>query len=219
MTDGGVISVSGGSAGGKFREGLLRELERLIVKYNHGSGNSIRVEQAEKIFHSMMYCVAFYLQRCSDPEAVLRDTPGEEVFRMALGEVRAEVEHAKELYREVLRTRIPTDLPVYCEMLRDALPGFFQLYNPEFAAHETPALMVYPLLHEPPSEPGGVQYLCAYLRELIEENRLCEKYSRNHIRAVLFLYGREYQLDYHDLVVNLPEILAEADTEKEKKMK
>lgn len=60
-------------------------------------------------------------------------------------------------------------------------------------------------------EPGGIEYVTAYLKELIAENELCRRYSSNYIRAVLLLYGRKYRMDYHELVVNIPEILAEAE--------
>ena len=205
-----IFSVpSADGCGEAIRPGLLRELERLIVKHNRGSGNSIRVEEAEEIFRSMMYCVSFYLKRCPAPQETFAGMPGEELFRRSLRAVQDEVKRAKLLYRKAVETRIQTDLPVYCEMLRDALPAFFQLYDPELAAHETPTLMVYPLLGEPPDGLGRVEYIEAYLHEVIAENKLCRQYSRNHIRAVLLLYGRKYHLDYHELVVNIPEILQE----------
>ncbi|WBY64434.1 MAG: hypothetical protein ACFWUD_04105 [Thermocaproicibacter melissae] len=62
-----------------------------------------------------------------------------------------------------------------------------------------------------PENPGGIEYVTAYLKELIAENELCRRYSPNYIRAVLLLYGRKYRMDYHELVVNLPEVLAEAE--------
>ncbi len=195
----------------KLQSELLWELKRLILKYNRGTGSSIRSEQAEEIFRSMMYCVSLYLGGVPDPDETVRRMPGGELFREALRAVKSEVSRAKQLYRQAVATRIPTDLPVYCEMLNEALPAFFQLYDPEFAADETPpGMMVYPLLHEP-NGLTGVSYVIAYLREVIAENILCQKFSKNHIRAVLFLYGRKYRLDYHDLVSNIPEILMEEE--------
>lgn len=193
----------------KLQSELLWELKRLILKYNNGSGNSIRTEKAEEIFRSMMYCVSLYLGQVPDPAEAVRRLPGGELFRESLRAVKGEVNRAKLLYRRAAATRIPIDLPVYNEMLDEALPAFFQLYDPEFAAHETPpGMMVYPLLHEPVGS-SGVSYVIAYLQEVIDENGLCQKYGRNYIRAVLLLYGRKYHLDYHELVINIPELLAE----------
>lgn len=198
---------------GRLQTELLWELKRLILKYNNGSGNSVRVERAEEIFHSMMYCITLYLKKNPVPGETLCRLPGAELYRQAVEFVHGEIQRARELYRKAVETRIPTDLPVYCEMLREAIPEFFQFYDPEFAAHETPTLMVYPLLHEP-EDTGGVEYVTAYLNELIAENELCRRYSANRIRAVLLLYGRKYRMDYHALVVNIPEVLAEAEQKK-----
>ncbi len=207
----GSLAASALTAGEqeKLQSELLWELKRLILKYNRGSGNSIRTEKAEEIFRSMMYCVSLYLGRLPDPAGAVRRMPGEKLFREALCEVKGEVRQAKYLWRRAVDTRIPTDLPVYNEMLDEGIPAFFQLYDPEFAAHETPpGMMVYPLLHEPEGM-SGVSYLLAYLRETVAENMLCRKYEKNYIRAVLLLYGRKYRLDYHELVVNIPEVLEE----------
>ena len=206
MNDGLAFSALTAQEQEKLRSELLWELKRLILKYNRGSGNSIRTEKAEEIFDSMMYCVSLYLGRVPDPVETIRRTQGGELFRSALGTVKSEVSRAKRLYRKALATRIPTDLPVYNEMLDEGLPAFFQLYDPEFAARETPAMMVYPLLHEPDGL-DGVSYILAYLREVIAENEFCRRFRRNQIRAVLLLYGRDYHLNYHDLVVNIPELL------------
>ena len=193
----------------KLQSELLWELKRLILKYNNGSGSSIRTEKAEEIFRSMMYCVSLYLGQVPDPAETVRRLPGGELFRESLRAVKGEVNRAKLLYRRAAATRIPIDLPVYNEMLDEALPAFFQLYDPEFSAHETPpGMMIYPLLHEPEGL-SGVSYVIAYLQEVIAENELCRKYGRNYIRAVLLLYGRKYHLDYHELVINIPELLEE----------
>lgn len=211
MSDEIAVSALTAQEQEKLQSELLWELKRLILKHNGGSGSSIRTEQAEEIFRSMMYCVSLYLGVVPDPAETVRRQPGGELFREALRTVKEEVDQAKQLYRQAVSTRIPTDLPVYCEMLNEALPAFFQLYNPEFAAHETPpGMMIYPLLHEPDGL-TGVSYVIAYLREVIAENMLCQKFSKNHIRAVLLLYGRKYHLDYHDLVSNIPEILMEEE--------
>ena len=207
-----TLSISGLTAEEqrKLQTEFLWELRRLILKYNCGSGNSIRTEKAEEIFQSMMYCVSLYLARFPNPAEAVRRLPGGELFRRSLAAVREETVRAMKLYRRALATRIPTDLPVYNEMLDEGLPAFFQLYRPEFEAQETPpGPMAYPLLNEPQGI-SGVRYVSAYLREVIAENESCRKYGKNYIRAVLLLYGQKYRLDYHDLVVNIPEVLQES---------
>lgn len=192
----------------KFRSELLWELGRMIAKYNHGSGSSIRTEKAESILESMLYCVSVYLQSVPDAALEVRNTSGAELFQLGLREVENLVNKSKTLYREVLASRIPTDLIVYNETLDLGIPAFFQNYNPEFAAQENVVLTEfdYPLLH-PVSSQRGVLYVKSYLEELKKENELCAGYSKNHIRAVLLVHGRKYHLDYRELLVNIPEVL------------
>lgn len=197
---------------GKFRSELLWELNRMIEKYNCGSGSSIRTEKAENILQSMLYCVSVYLENVPDAAAQVRSTSGSELFQRGLAAVKNLVLESKRLYRYVLETRIPTDLIVYNETIDRGIPAFIQTYDPEFAAHENAVLVEfdYPLLDQKICHSlRGALYLKRYLEELKKENEFCADYSKNHIRAVLFVYGQKYHMDYREMIVNIPEVLLE----------
>jgi hypothetical protein len=190
----------------KFRSELLWELSRMIGKYNHGLGSSIRTEKAESILESMLYCVSVALKAAPDPGAMARAVSGAELFRRGLEQVKDLVEDSKRLTLDVLSTRTPTDLIAYNDTLDHGIPSFFQAYDPDFAAHETAALIDYPLLRQ---EHGlrGILYLHSYLEELKKENGFCAGYGKNHIRAVLLVHGQKHHLDYREMLVNIPELL------------
>lgn len=190
----------------KFQSELLWELRRLILKYNGKSGSSIRTEAAEQILESMLYCVSACLRKEPDPARAVRATPGWEIYRRGLELVKGTVKESKMLYREVLATRIPTDLRVYNDTLNKGIPAFFQLYNPEFAAQQTIPLLDYPLLCSL-HDLNGINYLKAYLIEMKKENVWCRKYRPNQIRAVLFLHARKCRLDYRELIDNIPQMM------------
>lgn len=197
----------------KFRSEMLWALGDMIGKYNRGSGSSIRTEQAESILQSMLYCVAVYLEGVPDAAAEVRSTPGAELFRRGLAAVKELVQDSKRLYREVAATRIPTDLRVYNDTVNLGIPAFLQSYDPEFAAHEAAAAGLtfdYPL-QKPVGDLSGVLYIRAYLEEMKRENEFCAGYKKNYIRSVLLLHGRKHRLDYRDMIVNIPELLLEAD--------
>lgn len=196
----------------KFRSELLWELSNRIVKYNHGSGNSIPTEKAESILESMLYCVSAYLGEVPDPAAAVRSTSSAELFRMGLKTVENMVEKSNNLYRDVLATRIPTDLRAYNDTVDKGIPAFLQAYDPEFAAHETALNFTfdYPLLH-PQDDKQGILYIINYLEEMKRENEFCAKYSENHIRAILLLHGQKHHLDYREMIVNIPELLVEKE--------
>lgn len=196
----------------KFRSEMLWELSRMIAKYNRGSGSSIRTERAENILQSMLYCVSVYLEGVPDAAAEVRSTTGAELFRRGLAAVKNLVQESGRLYREVLDTRIPTDLAVYNGTLDLGVPAFLQSYDPEFDAHEAAALGLtfdYPL-QKPVEALSGVLYLRAYLEEMKRENEFCAQYRKNYIRSVLLLHGQKHHLDYREMIVNIPELLLAA---------
>lgn len=195
----------------RFRTEMLWELRGVIAKYNRGSGSSIRTERAESLFESMLYCVSVYLQSVPDAAAEVRGTSGAELYRRGLAAVREMLQQCRALYRTVLATRIPTDLPVYNGTLDLGIPAVLDAYDPEFAAHEISALGLtfdYPLQKQ--ISGGGVLYIRDYLAQMKRENEFCAAYRRNYIRSVLLLYGKRYGMDYRELVVNIPEALASA---------
>ena len=222
-----------------FRTELLNLLAEQVLRYNGGESSSVRVETAEQIFESMLYCIRAYLEsRRAGPDSVAEfplganhppkaePTPGtvpppkaeltpgavpppKELYRRGLEFVKKETLCAKTIYREVLKTRVKTDLLAYNVTLDGALPGFFKTYDPDYAAQENGALTGspdYPLLCSVGGG-GGIVYMKRYLEELLLENRFCARYSANHIRALLFVHGRKHGLDYREVIVNIPELI------------
>ena len=197
----------------RFRSGILWALADQLGRYTAGESSSVPEEVAEKVLESMLYCVSAELSARPDPAGALRCVSPEELFRRGCERVKAMVSDLKILYRQVLSTRIPTDLIAYNETLDGAIPGFFKTYDPEYAAHENGALTGfpdYPLLSDDQSR-GGILYMKNYMEELLRENRFCARYGKNYIRSVLLLYGRSYHLDYRELLVNIPELLLERE--------
>lgn len=200
-----------------FRAELLDLLAGQVLRHNAGQSSSVRVETAEQIFESMLYCIRAYLEsRQKDSESGAELIQGEalspkELYRRGLELVKRETLCAKAIYREVLNTRVKTGQLAYNVTLDGAIPGFFKSYDPDYAAQENGALTGfpdYPLLRDDRSR-GGILYMKAYLKELLLENRFCARYSANHIRALLFVHGQKHGLDYREVIVNIPELILE----------
>lgn len=205
-----------------FRAELLDLLAEQVLRHNAGQSSSVRVETAEQIFESMLYCIRAYLEseeissgRLTEdhpPKAEL--TPGaspRELYRRGLELVKRETLTAKAIYREVLKTRVKTGQLAYNATLDGAIPGFFATYDPDYAAHENGALTGfpdYPLLRDDRSR-GGILYMKAYLEELLLENKFCARCPVNRIRALLFVHGQKHGLDYREVIVNIPELILE----------
>lgn len=198
-----------------FRAELLNLLAEQVLRHNRGESSSVRVETAEQIFESMLYCIRVALEdqkAGTGPGAELMQGGGrsaKERYQRGLALVKDEIFHTKALYRKVLKTRVKTELHAYNVTLDGAMPGFFKTYDPDYAAHENGALTGnpdYPLLCNV-SGGGGIVYMKAYLEELLRENEFCARYSANHIRALLFVHGRKHGLDYREVIVNIPELI------------
>jgi hypothetical protein len=208
-----------------FRAELLDLLAEQVQRHNAGQSSSVRVETAEQIFESMLYCIRAYLesqQKGSEPGADLSQAaeltqvgglPASELYLRGLELVKRETLCAKAIYREVLKTRVKTGQLAYNETLDGAIPGFFKTYDPDYAAQENGALTGfpdYPLLRDDRSR-GGILYMKAYLEELLLENRFCARYPANRIRALLLVHGQKHRLDYREVIVNIPELILERE--------
>lgn len=51
----------------RFQAELLRELGKMVERYNRGNSSSIRSEKAENILGSMLYCVSVELRQAATP--------------------------------------------------------------------------------------------------------------------------------------------------------
>ncbi len=194
---------------------VMHLLSKEILYYTAGKSSSVPVETAQMLLESILYSITLYLDSQIEPYAAIKTESFEDIREKGLELVKQKVEEAKQLLREVRETRIPTELIAYNGTIDVALEGFFQLYDPRFEAQSTAAIIDYPLSKDDLSV-TGVLYIINYLTQLKKENQFCAKYSRNHIRALLFAHGAKHHLDYREMLVNIPEILLEYENSRKK---
>ncbi len=194
---------------------MMRLLGKEILYFTSGKSSSVPVETAQSLLESMLYSITVYLDSQSEPHTALREEDYEGIRLKGLELVKLKVDEAKQLLEEVRETRIPTELIAYNGTIDVALEGFFQLYDPRFGAQNTDAVIDYPLSKDDMSV-TGIQYILNYLTQLKKENEFCAKYSKNHIRALLFAHGAKHHLDYREMLVNIPEIILEYENGRKK---
>lgn len=192
---------------------LMNILSEEILYYTHGQSNSVSVETAQSLLESMLYCITAYLNTLPDPHAALRTREIHEIYLEGLALISQYVEKAKKLYAVAKATRVQTDLIAYNDTLDFAIDKILQCYDPRFGAQNTTPLSASPMLDYPLSKDDmsvtGIIYIINYLNQLILENKFCAKYSKNHIRALLFTYGTKHGLDYREMLINIPEVILE----------
>jgi hypothetical protein len=194
---------------------IMRLLSKEILYYTGGKSSSVTVETAQKLLESALYSITLYLDSQSEPYTAIKTESLEDIRQKGLELVKLKVEEAKQLLKEVRETRTPTDLIAYNGTIDVALEGFFQLYDPRFEAQSTAAVIDYPLSKDDMSV-TGILYIISYLTQLKKENEFCAKYSKNHIRALLFAHGAKHHLDYREMLVNIPEIILEYEKSRKK---
>lgn len=190
---------------------LMDILSDEILYYTHGESASVPAETAQSLMESMLYCITAYLNTRPDPHAELKMRDIHEIYLDGLNLISQYVEQAKELYEEAKTTRIPTDLIAYNQTLDVAIDQILKTYDPRFGAHNTTPLSTSPMLDYPLAKDDmsvtGIIYIINYLKQFIRENKFCARYRKNYIRAVLFTYGAKYDLDYREMLINIPEVI------------
>ncbi len=197
-----------------LRSGLLEqtELESLRLqmpgllahetgRFTHGESSSVRVETAESIFNSIAYTVGLFLKTMAPGDGILlfQQKPLKEVLRMGRELIRRKFRVAKLMYLECMASRIQTPNLAYDETL-EGLSMFFQAYDMEFGAHETPAMIDYPV-SGPPIRTVGIEYMLEYTKRLLDENRELSLFTPGQIHTAML----DYDPGYADLLVNIYE--------------
>jgi len=150
---------------------------------------------------SIFYTIGIYLKSFPSPEmgvATLKKQPLSELHGQGGKFIRAYCEDAKNLLNAVKNNRIPIDNYAYNYTLENGIPDFFASYNIEFAAHETPGSIDYPLSNDK-MELSGIEYICDYLQKLYLENQFCSNFTRNDLVYLL----RGYDEHYQELLINI----------------
>ncbi|UWG95578.1 DUF6179 domain-containing protein [Dehalobacter sp. DCM] len=179
----------------------IRILTQQMERYTRGESSSVKIETAQQLMASVLYTVDFYLKTLPDPDLCLKtllSRPLQGIFLEGNALIRSQVVHTHELFDAMKKTRLNTLNCAYNNTLDVALPCFFSSYDPEFAAHEIPALIDYPISYDDPKK-TGIEYILDYILTLTHENLFCQCFSAEDIHGLL--YG--YAVDYPDLLINI----------------
>ncbi|MFA9379481.1 MAG: DUF6179 domain-containing protein [Acetanaerobacterium sp.] len=188
----------------QHQTGIARLLQRQLLRYTHGDSSSVKVETALGLMNSLAYTIGVYLKSLPGLqdalEALATDEPSE-LMQRGKELIAEKTRRAKALLTTAQDTRIAIENEAYRQTLDSALPDFFTSYEPEFAAHETPCMIDYPLCADP-MQTVGIEYIEGYIDALICENTLCSQFSQDDITCLL----QSYHADFRDLLINLYEL-------------
>lgn len=149
-------------------------LAKLTAKYTHGASASVRVETAQRLMASAMYCIGHGLKALGSAEAALGAVFGtavSELHAQGLRRTEASVSEGRALLSEVQQGMLKTANLAYNDTLLHGIPAFFDAFDAEYGAHESPGSIDYPVCRVP--DLSGIEYILAFLKRLDAENRFC----------------------------------------------
>ncbi|WP_418791907.1 DUF6179 domain-containing protein [Phosphitispora sp. TUW77] len=183
----------------------IQLLARQSERYTCGGSSSIKEETAQDILYSIFYTIGIYLKSLPDADMsieALKQKPLTELYRQGKKLTELQLEHAKQMFNIVQNDSLVTDNYAYNDTILNGIPAFFCAYDVEFAAHDTPGFIDYPLSIVE-MELTGIEYINEYLQKMLLENQFCKNFDINDIHCLL----RGYDDNYQDLLINIFEIV------------
>ena len=199
----GSISRCGSSPDvGRASENFARLMEHVAGLYCAGGSSSVSAYEACELSMSAVFALGIEGATPEEAALVLDVDDPISLWHEGVHALQRRTDAALALWREVVAT-MP---PIHNVSLRDTLSSLGQVrerYDVCFAAHEAPCDIDYQLSE--PVDPGllGIDYVEAYLTQLLAEARWIARYDVESCVAVLELVCP----DYRGLHVNLCDLL------------
>lgn len=163
-------------------------------RYNAGDSSSIPVDKAQDIMESIFFTIGFWLKTYSNPDdaiTMLQNTPIKELYQNGRKRIDTTTAATKNVYKRLLQQLLPLNNAYYGSTIKGEISKFFKGYYPDFAAHEQPVLLAYPLLMPLPAL-AGIEQIKAYVEAAYYENQFCSYFSVASIHHLLSNYAKDY---------------------------
>lgn len=170
-------------------------------KYNRGESSSIREETAASIMKSNLFTIGLFLKSLSDAEYAvqeLKTTSIFEIYKKGRELIDVKINSANHLYDKVKSNKIVTQNYTYNATLETGIDSFFEMYDPDYEAHEVSASIDYQLCN-PIADFVGIEFMQKYLKNLYLENEFCRNFDPIKIHHLLSGYDEGYK----DLLINI----------------
>lgn len=193
----------------RFQIQLQDVIRDLILKYTKGDSSSVRVETAERILISSLYCIDAYISEFDNLEdalAILNKDDLQKIYIRGYEQVRQCTEDTEIKYKEMIEKKLDIPLAIYNDTLDNALRDFFKVYEIRFNSHDTMTSIDYPLVFDD-MRARGVYYIKNYLTNLGIENYFCSLFSVSEINKIIKSYGELHNIESKNLYINVFEIV------------
>lgn len=183
-----------------IRSKLAQLLERQIWRYTMEESTSVRVETAQELLTSLLYCLRMTLQGREDRRELLLHGDYPTLIQSGLAIIERETRIGLERYQYLCGHPPAVTNRAYRETVGNILT-FFRRYSPQFFAHTVDCSIDYQLFLPVSEQLQGISYLNTYLSHLMLENSLLYRFQRAELLGCI----QGACPDYEDLLVNLYE--------------
>lgn len=183
-------------------ENLTRLMEHVVNLYCAGGASSVSLFEIRELVMSVSYVLGIADAAPEEAAAVLDVEDPVSLWHDGLAELHDRTEEILALWREAVET-MP---PINNVALRDTLASLGKLrsrYDALFAAHEVPCDIDYQLSKPVDADLLGLDYLAAWLEQLLIEARWIARFDTESCICVL----ERICPDYRGLHVNLYDLL------------
>ena len=173
-------------------------LKRRTELYTMGEHSSVRIETAQELLQSVIFCLDLYLKQSGNKRKLLAKADLEELFRLGQVVIEEQLELGKKLYQIACSSAPKIENTSYKDTL-SGIGDFFKRYDYRFFAHLMPCDIDYQLCNPVQESLKGVEYINQYLGRIIIENSFVGKFEKSIAERLL----NSYCSDYKGLVINI----------------
>lgn len=181
-----------------MREKLWSLLSWQVTRYTMGESSSVRFELAQELLHSICYSLGISKDHPDERWKRFLQSDCIVEYQKAVKNLEAKTQFGRRLWQTVCTNLPPVENISLLDTLKN-LSIFWEKYDCIFFAHEIPCDIDYQLAIPVPDELQGIDFVIAYLKNLLCENQFLSEYSAETIIPIL----KQYCPDYQELLVNL----------------
>ena len=183
-----------------LQEKLWELFAAAAAEFTNGESTSVSDENAGRLLSSVCFLLREHMDDTGETERDLLCGDAAAAFEHGKAVVLKRVNLARELWNKAVLTlpKIPS------RALSDTMQGIkygFSHYNIDLFAAEVPGSIDYQLMVPVPESALGIEYIIAWLRELLLENYILSRFEPRAVRGVLLRVCPFYQ----ELIINLCE--------------
>lgn len=200
-----IVSLNGGlseTLSEEEEQGVQAKLFALLARrtelYTMGESSSVRIETAQELLQSVIFCLNLYLKQSGNKRKLLAKADLEELFKLGQSAIEEQLELGKKLYKIACQSAPEIENTSYKDTLRN-IGGFFKHYDYRFFAHLIPCEIDYQLCNPVQESLQGVEYINQYLGRIIIENDLVGRFETKKVESLL----SSSVSDYKGLLINI----------------